>query len=46
MLRRGAAVPRQEAEMITLEEQIAEAKRELTLRKACDSAWIKGGKVG
>ena len=31
--------------MITLEEQIAEAQRELTLRKKCYPQWIKSGKL-
>ena len=31
--------------MITLEEQIAEARRELALRKACYPAWVKNGKL-
>jgi hypothetical protein len=31
--------------MITLAGQIAEAKRELALRKACYPAWVKGGKL-
>jgi hypothetical protein len=31
--------------MITLEEQIAEARRELALRKKCYPAWIKSGKL-
>ena len=31
--------------MITLQEQIAEAQRELALRKQCYSAWIKAGKL-
>jgi hypothetical protein len=31
--------------MITLEEQIAEARRELALRKKCYPQWIKRGKL-
>ena len=31
--------------MITLAEQIAEAQRELALRKQCYPAWIKSGKL-
>ena len=31
--------------MITLEEQITEAKRELALRKQCYPGWIKRGKL-
>ena len=31
--------------MISLAEQIAEAQRELALRKKCYPAWIKGGKL-
>jgi len=31
--------------MITLEEQIAEAQRELALRKKCYPQWIKSGKL-
>jgi hypothetical protein len=31
--------------MVTLEEQIAEAQRELALRKKCYSAWVKSGKL-
>jgi hypothetical protein len=31
--------------MITLAEQIAEAQRELALRKKCYPAWIKAGKL-
>jgi hypothetical protein len=31
--------------MITLAEQIAEAQRELTLRRTCYPAWIKSGKL-
>jgi len=29
--------------MITLEEQIAEAQRELALRRKCYPAWVKSG---
>jgi len=31
--------------MITLQEQIAEAQRELALRRRCYPAWIKSGKL-
>jgi len=31
--------------MITLEEQITEAQRELALRRKCYPAWIKAGKL-
>ena len=31
--------------MITLEEQIAEAQRELALRRKCYPQWIKSGKL-
>ena len=31
--------------MITLTEQIAEARRELALRRACYPQWIKSGKL-
>jgi hypothetical protein len=31
--------------MITLEEQIAEAQRELALRRTCYPAWITSGKL-
>jgi hypothetical protein len=31
--------------MISLAEQIAEAQRELALRKQCYPAWIKSGKL-
>jgi len=31
--------------MITLEEQIAEAQRELALRRKCYPAWVKSGKL-
>jgi hypothetical protein len=31
--------------MITLAEQIAEAQRELALRRSCYPAWIKSGKL-
>jgi hypothetical protein len=31
--------------MISLEEQIAEAQRELALRKRCYPAWVKSGKL-
>jgi hypothetical protein len=31
--------------MITLAEQIAEAQRELALRRRCYPAWIKSGKL-
>ena len=31
--------------MFTLEEQIAEVKREILLRKACYPAWVKHGKL-
>jgi hypothetical protein len=31
--------------MITLAEQIAEAQRELALRRQCYPAWIKSGKL-
>jgi len=31
--------------MISLTEQIAEAQRELALRKKCYPAWVKGGKL-
>ena len=31
--------------MITLQDQIAEAQRELALRKKCYPAWIKAGKL-
>jgi hypothetical protein len=31
--------------VITLEEQITEARRELALRKACYPAWVKNGKL-
>jgi hypothetical protein len=31
--------------MITLQEQIAEAQRELALRKQCYPQWIKAGKL-
>jgi hypothetical protein len=31
--------------MITLQEQILEAQRELTLRKKCSPQWIKAGKL-
>jgi hypothetical protein len=31
--------------MITLDEQIAEAQRELALRRACYPAWVKNGKL-
>ena len=31
--------------MITLGEQIAEAQRELALRKKCYPAWVKSGKL-
>lgn len=38
--RRGEEQP-----MITLAEQIAEAQRELTLRRTCYPAWVKSGKL-
>jgi len=31
--------------MITLAEQIAEAQRELALRKTCYTAWVTSGKL-
>ena len=31
--------------MITLAQQIAEAQRELALRKRCYPAWVKSGKL-
>jgi hypothetical protein len=31
--------------MITLQEQIAEAQRELALRKKCYPQWVKAGKL-
>jgi hypothetical protein len=31
--------------MITLEEQIAEARRELALRRKCYPQWVKSGKL-
>jgi hypothetical protein len=31
--------------MVTLEEQIAEAQRELALRRRCYPAWVKAGKL-
>ena len=31
--------------MITLEEQIAEARRELALRRQCYPEWVKSGKL-
>ena len=31
--------------MITLEEQIAEAQRELALRRKCYPAWVKSGRL-
>jgi len=31
--------------MITLEEQIAEAQRELALRRTCYSGWVQRGKL-
>ena len=31
--------------MITLAEQIAEAQRELALRRKCYPAWVKSGKL-
>ena len=31
--------------MITLEEQIAEAQRELALRRRCYPGWVKAGKL-
>ena len=31
--------------MITLVEQIAEAQRELALRRKCYSGWVKAGKL-
>jgi len=31
--------------MFTLEEQIAEVKREIGLRKACYPAWVRQGKL-
>jgi hypothetical protein len=31
--------------MITLAEQIAEAQRELALRRSCYPAWVKSGKL-
>ena len=31
--------------MITLHEQIAEAQRELALRRKCYPAWVKSGKL-
>ena len=31
--------------MITLDEQIAEAQRELALRRKCYPAWVKSGKL-
>ena len=31
--------------MITLDEQIAEAQRELALRRQCYPAWVKSGKL-
>jgi hypothetical protein len=31
--------------MITLAEQIAEAQRELALRRACYPQWVKSGKL-
>ena len=31
--------------MITLAEQIAEAQRELALRRKCYPAWVKAGKL-
>ena len=31
--------------MITLDEQIAEAQRELALREKCYSGWVKSGRL-
>jgi hypothetical protein len=31
--------------MFTLEDQMAEVKREIVLRKACYPAWVKNGKL-
>jgi hypothetical protein len=31
--------------MITLDEQIAEAERELTLRRKCYPAWVEAGRL-
>jgi hypothetical protein len=31
--------------MVTLQEQIAEAQRELALRKKCYPQWVKSGKL-
>jgi hypothetical protein len=31
--------------MFTLEEQIAEVKREILLRRACYPAWVRSGKL-
>ena len=38
-------VDMQEEDVITLDEQIAEAQRELALRRKCYPQWIKSGKL-
>src|SRR5262245_55669352 len=39
------SIKRRRATMIALAEQIAEAQRELALRKRCYPAWVKSGKL-
>jgi hypothetical protein len=45
MGRRRAPPSKRSARMITLAEQIAEAQRELALRRTCYPAWVKNGKL-
>jgi hypothetical protein len=39
------SIIRKEHNVITLDEQIAEAQRELALRRKCYPAWVKSGKL-
>jgi hypothetical protein len=40
-----AFITHKESTVITLEEQIAEAQRELALRRKCYPQWVKSGKL-
>src|SRR4029453_8360748 len=44
-LTRGGLTAPERSVMVTLEEQIAEAQRELALRRKCYPAWVKSGKL-
>jgi hypothetical protein len=41
----GSALKKRSGLMITLEEQIAEAQREVALRRKCYPGWVKAGKL-